>query len=179
MGLGDLAGAKKQSLHLACVGSSSSLLTWSAFIFRVSFLFRVLCFGVFTSLFQGPQQSSSLLWQFLVFPPFLFSFIPSSFNSTPSAMTPDSFCFYLCLLGISPSFLPFYLFVSSSIWISFWRLWTSRLNGGKGSRGRKHNKDFPEEKFAGRYFKTTISIAPISPLTLDFKDQICVFHHLP
>lgn len=106
---------------------------------------------------------------------------------TPSAMTPDSFCLYLCLLGISPSSLPFYLFASSGIWTSFLRLWTSRLNGGKGSRGKKTNKqnkeDYPEEKFAGRYFKTTIPITlifpMISPLTPDFKDQICVFHHLP
>lgn len=82
------------------------------------------------------------------------------------------------------SFLPTLLFVCFKQYLDLLsETLNLRAEWWKGLQGKKTNKqnkeDYPEEKFAGRYFKATIPITlifpMISPLTLDFKDQICVF----
>lgn len=168
-GLGDLAGAK--TTIFAPGMCRFFILSPDLVSLPLQSVLHVLAlFWVFTSLFRGPQPSSSLLWQFLVFLPFLFSFIPSSLNSALPQQWPRQLLFLSLPFG-DLSFLLTLLFVCFKQYLDLLsETLNLRVEWWKGLKGKKTNKgnkeDYPEEKFAGRYFKATIPITLIFSLLL-------------
>lgn len=188
MGLGDLAGAKTTIIAPGMCGffvlspDLVSLPPQSVFPLQSALFWGLhLLVSGSTTIFLTPVAVLGVPSLSLFFHPLL------SQLCTPSAMTPRQLLFVSSPFG-DLSFLLTLLLVCFKQYLD---LLSETLNlkaeWWKGFQGKKTNKqnkeDYPEEKFAGRYFKTTIPITlifpMISPLTLDFKDQICVFHHLP